>query len=988
MVEEGALRYVARILGHAGIPDYCCEDYFGLVLDELGRGVDDATELISRLRLAPSRLTNVDKPVGRFLLFGGPVARDFLDRTIEMLSDWTVRALGDPANYGLPLYVYQALDRYHRPDSVGGRGRGSDRVQAPRPTVVIDPWDPSGPFVALPPVASRLGAGSWRISSGDSTLEVRTSNLEQRAVTLPRSLAWNVDLIINGAVVRRSQFVGLGALNAVAFDSSGSLLRDPTRVSADSMRLLQPQDAELVAEPVDGHTRAVRIIEEFPTPTGDWSGFSFIEVDVSQLRRLIIRRAGADRSCWVSEPTLTPKLDSEPLDGITTINGLPVHSRVPDIRLPAGFDASLWRLRMTIGGQHHEVDIQSAAFGVVALTPAPLSEITEIDLIGRGPLGSDFAAHFVVIPGLSIERPRRVVLPGSSRPALTVRADPTIAIEGQQAGAPYVQGVRALGDRTNVRLADDRTELELAIGLPILLWSLATRDRRTDLDNQPIRAAAAEVVDDAAPLLKVRCGVEGIRLCAELECRGDVLYTTQTITTAPEGRWVFDLTPAKDALRLASTTVTVRLRLDGMPVTVGKLRQDPNVSEVDAQLASDGQLDVRWSEGRTVVDRVVRLWPLSRPWLGPTTVHVPNGATPAWAVDASDLPSGAYLVEVTIDDGWSSPRRPHVGSPSTVQVVIRGTGPQSDDALDVLAAAITTGRYSRIMTDDEIDQHSTELLQALESEITLGPDPTAEKSFRQTCEYLASRPLALEHALDDAVTRGVEADTYLALSIELARHIHPTNPAVATPSLWAVAPVIAARLDLAERDPEPLGRVETYLGISDLAAWQPDATPLDEKNMRVLMSLEAGQLRLLRTALDAVPVHLLDPETRQLAAFEWAINHQCGDLDADDWVGEYAAMIDQLALPEWATSFVAAERVGTSTARAFARARLPELVLRCAVLSVTTEEPLPRRALQRLRRHAPLIINRSLVLAATAQAQQGGVGDPIGRPGDVAEDLR
>src|SRR5262249_32628238 len=157
-----------------------------------------------------------------------------------------------------------------------------------------------------------------------------------RTVTLSRSLSWNVDLSIGGAVVRRSQFVGLGTLNAVAFDPTGALLRDPTRISTKSVRFLRPQDAELVGDRGDGTRGPVGVIEEFPAPTGDWSGFSLVEVDVRGLRRVMVRRAGTERSCWVTESRPSPALNHEPLADVTTVDGLPIYSTVPHIVLPEG----------------------------------------------------------------------------------------------------------------------------------------------------------------------------------------------------------------------------------------------------------------------------------------------------------------------------------------------------------------------------------------------------------------------------------------------------------------------------------------------------------------------------------------------------------------------------------------------------------------------------------------------------------------------------
>ncbi len=282
-----------------------------------------------------------------------------------------------------------------------------------------------------------------------------------------------------------------------------------------------------------------------------------------------------------------------------------------------------------------------------------------MEIIGRGPLGSDFRSHFVVVPGLTVERPDRVILPGESRPTLGVFVADSIRLEDQPFGAPMVREIREVGDRSSVEVSDANRTLQLTVTLPLLTWSLSTEPGAGETDTRVGRLVIDDLLDDAAPLAKVRCGKAGVELSIEVESRSEILYASPYVRTSREGRWAFDLNPAKDALR-ASTAVTtnLRLRVDGLRVLLAELRQDPGVTDVDLQATGHGQVWVNWNETRRVTDRVVRMWPLSRPWDSPIVLPVADESSPPLAFDSTEIPAGTYVVEVAVDDGWTAPRCP------------------------------------------------------------------------------------------------------------------------------------------------------------------------------------------------------------------------------------------------------------------------------------------------------------------------------------------
>src|SRR4029077_12445770 len=101
---EGAAEYVARILAHGGIPRYCLGDYFSA----MHSGLRYSDELMSLWRTRSERLANLDKPVGRFLRYGGEVAIDFVERSTELVRESSERGqIPSGAEIGLPDYLVE-----------------------------------------------------------------------------------------------------------------------------------------------------------------------------------------------------------------------------------------------------------------------------------------------------------------------------------------------------------------------------------------------------------------------------------------------------------------------------------------------------------------------------------------------------------------------------------------------------------------------------------------------------------------------------------------------------------------------------------------------------------------------------------------------------------------------------------------------------------------------------------------------------------------
>ncbi|MBO9370291.1 MAG: hypothetical protein J7575_04250, partial [Chloroflexi bacterium] len=147
----GGHRYIGPILAHGGIPDYCLADFFDHFLLPLVTRPEYASlsveEFIQRRLLQASVTFLTDRPVLRFLEYGGALAVDFVERCRDMALAWAERGeIPSPEALGLPPRVVHGYQ-----DWLEGRARPSLRRRAiyRSPVLFLDPWG-WGPALRLP----------------------------------------------------------------------------------------------------------------------------------------------------------------------------------------------------------------------------------------------------------------------------------------------------------------------------------------------------------------------------------------------------------------------------------------------------------------------------------------------------------------------------------------------------------------------------------------------------------------------------------------------------------------------------------------------------------------------------------------------------------------------------------------------------------------------------------------------------------------------
>ena len=896
---ERAQTWVTRILAHGGIPISCLDPFLELLAKEIAAGAPDATELLASWRTQHTRLSVLHQPTRRFLLHGGQTAVDLLDRCMEVMR---TRARGSAmppaAEAGLPQYVLDAFAKI--PTETLHRAARRPRAATSRPIVSLDPYSGLGPTVTLPPVSDELASGGWRVDDGEQVGRYAASAIAGTAVRLVPARSYEVEYWGVEGEHRRFSFEGLERVPALFLDpATEQLVRDPMVLALEEVWVLSPQGLAVRSGAADGNGRvALRHVQELPAPSGAWSGWTLEHYDLESVGALeLVQEDRVVRRVPVIPPRVRPELEGLLVDGVTTADGAPVFSAVPLIRIPrlVGIDEATWQVRIKVGGEKHTFVAEPDDEGRVQL---PLSSrIGTASLTVRGPLGSDLATDFAVVPGLEVRRPRHVVRPDEGAVEVSARA-PAIAINDGEPGAWVSPQLEE--DATIARFAaraPGAETLELQAHVARLVWTVLHDTKPAVRPSaRVLRIGAEEFDDQLADLLVVRTGVPGTELTLQLRAANEELASSAIVHAAGrEGRWSFDLGPFSDIIRRSDEgRLSVQLIVNGWPVHVADIVARIEVSHWRAQtrIADDfAEVVVAFDQERDVRGRVARLWPQHRPWERPIEVPVADGAREARFAGYGLVSPGPYLAEISIADPWVSPSRPRDGGP-TARTVVVGSREQIDTYLEELDPDQALSHLVWALTG-HVDEHppdasalesvAGELAAAAAFTLTDTPRQVASPaSFRRVARLMSTSDRLLCRALVAAAEDElVEGPDLVRLSLRLLPELEPVAdevPEADAAALWRASPIVAAALDApwATFDESAAARCETFLG------WTPDTQSLPTGGARVdqaFVAMGRDMLKEIRRSLGLLPTPLLDACELQAATFEWLLAAHAYDAD-------------------------------------------------------------------------------------------------------------
>lgn len=441
---QRALPYVSRILAHGGVPDSCLGDFFDLLAYSLGKPDWNSLpvrDLLAEWQARRFAFMQIDVPIQRFLTDGGATARDFVQRSIDMVGPALTSVVPvDSMQTGLPVRIGETFN-----DWLTRRGASSNgvtsidvrRMSAPR--LSIDPWGSEGLLLYLPRqrVDENTRMASWSIGYGSRTRIINAtpslgSLLSQEAEILIEEPAgrWDVTFVVDGVEQSSWQFMGVTPHRPfLAFDPvSLAIVRSPDVLPSGQLLLLYPIGSVLVTV-IHGIERQLEINERFPARWGAWRNFEVVQATIPDHGAVHISnpRVGATAIIPIqtSESVAgrpTSDIDQRRLQTVWASDArLPVVTSAPTITIPVTDESPeiVDRWTIVLAPQEGSLPAERVVRTVGELTwfrgpgAAIVVDLGQPALLGshavgtytvsvRGPLGKDSRFQFALVPGLDV----------------------------------------------------------------------------------------------------------------------------------------------------------------------------------------------------------------------------------------------------------------------------------------------------------------------------------------------------------------------------------------------------------------------------------------------------------------------------------------------------------------------------------------------------------------------------------------------------------
>lgn len=864
-IEDPGARFVGPILMHAGVPTYCLGDYFRLVQERRSReGTLSPDEFVAwaAARAVEDRLYGIDKPVARFLRYGGDFAVDVTDRVFELLDVVAQGGTGE----GVPLpdrFVRAALELRQRGEVVAVRHRGEAGSDAgSRPRLVLDPYG-RGPLLRLPAVDMAESA-VWSVTIGQQSMTVR-SEPQWPGEPAPPTDAPVIGPVrtVSAALVRR---VDLTATIPVvddrdpllAFTEDGRLLPAGPPLPGSAVWLLFPgKRADLV---VQGEGLA---LAEGVLPPG-WAGWTLQLMDLSGART--VRASSSDRSRTVRRVSAVRIVTGEPVAGLRFAGG-PVFGEVPSLEFPAGAgDEGGWRLTITDGQGELLVENRAIApaVGVDYVwegVPRPLLGSYRVRV--RGPWGRGASRDLVIAEGVRVDAIpgwRRIcpsgLVPASARLVLPIGMSSdavSLDLAAAQIERPVVLSVRGRSQRflvcpPHMSISYQSSERSTAAGVhPVPLYA------------EDVRAAGGTLTVDldapGDPLLHVlvgrHCVQELARFggCAREVYRFSLAQLSDTLAVHPHVQLALD-----ESGELTVARITPRRLCSGLALLGGSVR------------LSDG-VDVEGLEAVVYLTRA--------PWRGGTRLSVHEGEA---SLPIEFQNAGPLVVTVRVDDPWAPAPVPAWPDPRSSQVLDAPGWLVSEDAEETYLSQYLAGQGE--FPDDIVDLAMVWSVAARLPRLAVGD------RFRDVvaaCRHVFREdPVASLLALEES---GIEPDRLPEALIRSGMAWAPATLAPRATLNWTRATVLPTALLTATRlasqlgqDSEELAQARAVCGDvieGLLVGVDPCARGgRYDEGADVYDRLDPDTRVEFRTSAQLVPKGLLDLDTRVQASLDLLDNRR------------------------------------------------------------------------------------------------------------------
>jgi len=621
LTDEGALRYVAPILAHGGIPQNCLSEFFNLITkyvspDQSGH---EAIEFFKEDNY--SKLNYIDKPTRRFLKYGGEVAESFITRFLAL---WQSRDNGSSGSFGLPKIVVEAFSSWyaiHKPAKI------QRRQYFPSPGIYLDPYNldvvlylprcDDNPIITPEDYWHTLGK-KWATT---------------RAHNIPLSVYDSLVVIISN---RNYDFPVVNEESpALFFDTNtGKAIPDPMlRRLPVNVWAVYRNETNVEPKPICNEKLS------------RWPGFKIGLFDLTDKNYLRI----GFKDFEVRRPFFHDQ-DDPLVTGVYSLDELPVFNRPPQITWDNDREANL---SLTIGGKPQgNIDIHPNGL------PILIDKNGDYEILLRGPLGENISKHFILVSNLQVQTNPQIYLPTTHRVEWNITVD-TGEIRSAE-GCPLTF-ITSSEPEYKFQVHSDSRIFNLLAKLPKLQW-------RVVIDNENLEEwTTKELKLRLQDLSKVNypelvCDIGPEEMAVEA-----VLLGKHTGKSAPLGRhirtsgnniWSFDLREIRNELERSGETEEYNLLVkshDGGIIFQGpilSIRPEWDLSSFKAHWKkwdNHHQLNIIWQEhGNVITGRWLVIYSLWRLWDKPIFEYLLKDAERnnyKLELPLSDLHPGRYVIK-------------------------------------------------------------------------------------------------------------------------------------------------------------------------------------------------------------------------------------------------------------------------------------------------------------------------------------------------------
>ncbi|SNT42618.1 hypothetical protein SAMN05216276_10427 [Streptosporangium subroseum] len=869
---EMPMTYVSPIVMHAGIPTFCLEDFFRLLLQR--RAQDPALDAEALLTWAVGggrRLSSLDEPAQRFIRYGTDYAADVLDRCLDLMdrlrsSDPDLNGLGLPARFVEEARDLAAKGKLELKQSGPAAAK---RSRTERPRLSLDPFG-QGVQIVLPPVGDAPdGTARWNVTVDGLQNIVRSRSLWVGTAEGAPSTTFAV-----AQPARRAQVSLYGSAHEVEleivdpvdpiliFAEDGRHLPSHLALPPDTVWVLYPADRELTCDVTP------RVVTESPLPIG-WDGWRLVQVSLESVTWLGLDGDGSHRPIrGHSKPRI---VTGDPVAGVTTPYGSAVFPELPSIWLPAERETT-WLVDIRPSSGDRSVFTGSFTVGepteiskeLWAALPRPVLGAFEITV--RGPIGRNMRRSIVIAESLTSQCTPQIRLfshAGLTPGQAALAAGPGMRME------PALLTFTSREHEHVITCSTDHDIEPFIVAPPHMKVLVEEAGQSPRWHAGPLRLVTEEVEN----VESLRIEVPGVDKLPPVE----ILVGGKSVQeVASSGRGHYNLKRATTTLK-AHHSADLILPFLGRAVPVASIRPAKLASTVTYHgnhlMLEDGV----WIEGLTA-----GIYLTTAPWREPDIIPVEKDCSiplPSHLVDA-----GRMHIRLAVQDPWlweEWPRWPHPREVFICETPGRYGGADDEEA--------AISGYLAGMNDLPSEVSKLDRLWTIIDLANRIDHPSANRRIDETATILRQHSSAIRGLSEAALPpdRTIVALITTGLAAAPAPEYRESDG-----RLWRKYPAIAALLtssalpDQATEGSDLLANIEAQCGETVVRMLLGEADPHAEvgrfgPDAEWMAQQSPERLEAMWSAVKVVPSALLERDTRVAAArqlFDKRTSHDARDV--------------------------------------------------------------------------------------------------------------